>query len=138
MFFGDSWGCSSPALPILEDQILRVATRLGLTKVIVSGHIKISASGGWFCPVCGDKKLPGVQLPYGTTGMHTGGSHDICSCCETEYGLDDWSPGLSCLDAEWARVRLDWLDRSGWNAEALAQLEQNLGLTEAELRARQG
>lgn len=38
------------------------------------------------------------------------------------------------LDDEWMKLRVQMLDQAGWESGLLQQIEENLGLSEADLR----
>lgn len=81
------------------------------------------------CIVCGFINLEQVPIyPFS--------SHEICSCCGTEYGLDvQRIEDVELVRQEWLDEGAPWFyddaDRpDGWNmSTAIFQIEQNLGIT---------
>lgn len=94
--------------------------------------LPIDESGHYLCLVCGEDW--GDTPPYGEDG---GPSFDMCSRCGTEYGYHDGEtlhhPGEP-LAQRIIRLRVEWLERAGWPAEALAQLQRQLAINEEEAR----
>ena len=88
----------------------------------------------WVCPVCGstDASVP----PWANSAMITGvadpaeiqkvsPSEDFCSCCEVFFGQDDLRvrfDSTRTLDEKWHWLRIKWLERVGWDDEAITQL----------------
>ncbi|MDM3871439.1 hypothetical protein QSV34_08730 [Porticoccus sp. W117] len=78
------------------------------------------------CPVCGwtglDEK---PKYPYS--------SHEICSCCGTQFGLDVVSDsGIKKVREEWLAEGANWFDDetvpTEWNvAAAIRQIKEYLG-----------
>lgn len=79
------------------------------------------------CPVCGYDKL--LEPPYDDAGHP---SHEICPCCNFEYGFDDASEGFT-FDA----YRMEWIcdgfkfnsekDKpDNWNKDALSRQLENI------------
>lgn len=95
-------------------------------------EIRQAVDGKFYCPVCGFL-LPGGEPPYFALTMEGGvddfahASFDICPCCHTEFGFDDYIDGKSRLQ-RWNELRLEWLNRIGWTSEALKQLQDNLDI----------
>ena len=98
--------------------------------------VTVCSDGVWSaCPVCG--YVTGGDLPYiGASPMGSGAdaqrqfatpSFDICPCCRTQYGVDDWVDGVT-VACQWEKLRQDWLNRVGWNEAALQQLHDGLGI----------
>jgi hypothetical protein len=79
----------------------------------------------WYQAV--DDKTGRLSKPYGAA------SFDICPNCKTQYGVDDHSEEHNVTDM-WRGLRTEWLDKVGWDADALRQLKENLGLTEEQAR----
>ena len=87
----------------------------------------------WVCPVCG--VLEGPTPPWRSIGMMTHEADpkvvqnvspldETCTCCNVHFGNDDVSEYVPTrtFDETWHRLRLEWLERVGWNDEAIAQL----------------
>ena len=97
---------------------------------------------GAVCPVCGVILAGGpaycwmtvcngtpLSEPFGVPSFNT------CGCCDTEYGNDDYVAwGTGSREAKWHELRLAWLDRVGWNDEAIQQLQRNLEIDPTTLR----
>ncbi len=98
------------------------------------GTVRCFSDSQWACPICGVMtiELHGDDffLPYYPDPEQGSPSHAICRCCNVQYGLEDfpWEDDAS-LDHMWSRLRIEWLNRVGWDEPSLAQLRENLGLT---------
>src|SRR5688572_8824757 len=79
-----------------------------------------TSEGHFACPVCGDDW--GDLAPYSNgfpcdaNGKPIGEtfafpSHDICPCCDTHFGPDDYvNPGEGISTVErWEQLRAEWL-----------------------------
>jgi hypothetical protein len=107
------------------------------------GQLREFEGEGWACLICGElwsgrpPYLPndGVMGPKRDRSSPATG--DICECCDAEYGLEEAvapsAPPGSAL-RQLVALRTRWLDRSGWDAASLAQLERGLGITEERAR----
>ncbi len=72
-----------------------------------TGGKTMSIEAKFTCPVCGCGELE--KPPRSET---TGGSHEICPCCDFEFGYDDEDQGIS--DEEWRRR---WIEKGmPWSA----------------------
>lgn len=103
--------------------------------------LRFTDGGSPICPVCG-------EVWYGSggdrwhcwaerddSGWHLIASYSICNRCHTESGNDDaCGPGQS-LEEAWRRLRVEWLSRKGWSAEAACRIEENLEIPREKLRA---
>lgn len=87
----------------------------------------------WVCPVCGS--IEGPTPAWRNVAMITREADpnviqqvspldETCTCCDVHYGVDDVSACVPTrtLDENWHRLRLEWLERGGWNDESIAQL----------------
>src|SRR4051812_14121147 len=85
---------------------------------------------GAICPVCGFHHrgepaydLYQTVLPDGSLSESFGAaSFQTCPSCNVEYGNDDQSDDRS-VSSMWEQLRLAWLNRVGWNDQALGQLQ---------------
>jgi hypothetical protein len=67
------------------------------------------------CPVCGYPEIK--SPPYGETGSP---SYEICPCCGTEFGCDDYETENETLRKKWIQSGAKWWSSSispplGWN-----------------------
>lgn len=94
--------------------------------------------GSWACPICGEPwySFPPYWPNDGVLGPLREQSSpelgEICPGCDVEFGVDEgvapYAP-IGLLKEQWSELRRQWLDRVGWNQDALDQLEENLGMT---------
>jgi hypothetical protein len=100
-----------------------------------------TATGGNVCPVCGDvceeykegawRSNRSVQASNGVDFIG-GPSYDICTCCGTQYGLDDMMGSSDgTVQTAWRELRKRWLESEGQSQAAYAQLESISELTGA-------
>ncbi|MDG6908470.1 MAG: hypothetical protein JRN20_22090 [Nitrososphaerota archaeon] len=62
---------------------------------------------GNYCPVCGFKLW---FEPWDYLSENSA-SHEICPCCFTEFGFDDWADGNpNARPAIWDQLRKEWID----------------------------
>lgn len=98
--------------------------------------------GTFPCPICGD---PWPYPPYTPNDGKLGSVHsvstpaygDICECCDVEFGVEEGVSSYSrpgSMRAQWAKLRVDWLDRVNWDPASLKQLCDNLGISEEMVR----
>lgn len=68
------------------------------------------------CPVCGLRSL--YEHAY---DKNENPSFEICSCCGTEFGYDDFTKSHSVLRKEWMEKGCPWFNESkkpkDWNLE---------------------
>jgi hypothetical protein len=65
----------------------------------------VPSETGFFCPVCGYAGLH--ELPW----VGSAASDEICPCCGTHFGLDDFVSGNAKLrPATYERLRRAWID----------------------------
>jgi hypothetical protein len=101
-------------------------------------EMRVAEDGRSACPVCGG--LFAGELPWDyywscdEQGNKTGepyaaASFDICPCCNTQYGLDDYVKSSEDMTQQqkWAELRREWLQRVPHTPEVVEQL-QNLGI----------
>ena len=96
-------------------------------------------NGEFACPICGE---PWPFPPYVPSTVSRPLScpaiGDICMGCDVEFGVEEgcapYAP-IGWMHRQYAEYRTQWLNRGGWTKEQLAQLERNLGITEAQARA---
>jgi len=107
------------------------------------GELRELDDGTWACPICGE---PWYQFPpYWPNDGELGPIHsvsstetgEVCPGCEVEFGVDEgvapYAP-IGFQKEQWSLRRIEWLDRVGWNKDALRQLCENLGITEDQIR----
>jgi RNA polymerase subunit RPABC4/transcription elongation factor Spt4 len=58
------------------------------------------------CPVCGVTNAV-KDLPWNSDGF---ASEDICPCCGTHYGEDDWAEDVVGRRVLWTELRKKWID----------------------------
>lgn len=91
---------------------------------------------GYYCPICGEgpAEYPAYELQNGT--IQPLWWHDICSVCRTqfeaEFELTSNDTAKSFAEAVLS-LRLTWLCREGWPAEGIRLLQDNLGLSDADI-----
>lgn len=97
-------------------------------------RLRTPADGRPICPVCGLKWDAGAEPAWAKNGEMTAEgvplvepNWGICPCCNTEFGNDDVNGPAETLEASWARLRADWLDKHGATDSARRQLRDNLG-----------
>lgn len=107
------------------------------------GELRQLDDGSWACPICGE---PWVRFPpYYPNDGELGPLHpvssaelgEVCPGCEVEFGVDEYvstHAPIGALKEQWSKLRIQWLDRVGWNHDALNQLRDNLGITEDQIR----
>jgi hypothetical protein len=105
-------------------------------------RLRVTTDRRPICPVCGDAwAQPDAEHawhPYGPVNPDgvpcLSPSFSICPSCHTEFGNDDIPDAGMGMLTSWAILRYRWLDSIGWNAKALAQLQENLAICEKEVR----
>jgi hypothetical protein len=103
-------------------------------------EIRETSDGRFYCPVCGFL-LSGSEPPYSppvtkegvAVGDYAGPSFNICPCCDTHFGNDDYVEAGSVLK-RWSELRIDWLNRVDWTSDALKQLRDNLDIDTDKLK----
>jgi len=107
------------------------------------GELRQLDDGSWACPICGEPwhRFP----PYWPNDGELGSVHSvstpelgaICPGCDVEFGVDEGCAPyaqIGWMHRQYRELRVRWLDRVGWSAEALKQLQENLGISEAQAR----
>ena len=103
-----------------------------------AGELRQLDNGDYLCPICGWAwgDSPPVFPPSDTHPVSGWAFGDVCEC-GVEMGVDiidapDTAVGFVAL--LFKELRTAWLDRVIWNPDALAQLQNNLGLSEETVR----
>ena len=96
-------------------------------------------SGTFGCPICGTPWPYPPRAPVERLGETSAPAFgDVCDGCGVEFGVDEgcapYAP-TGWMRRQYAEFRTLWLDRGGWSAEQLAQLEGNIGISELQARA---
>lgn len=97
-------------------------------------ELRFTRDGLNVCPVCGfiEGGYPAYSdecysvdksgKPFGEPS--TCGSCEMCSCCETEYGLDDFPDSkVTTVKGKWEELRQKWLEKVGKTKEVIEQLK---------------
>jgi hypothetical protein len=87
-------------------------------------------NGHFACPVCGvDTAEPAYADGYGLDGegrqvtpVFAMGSHEICRCCRTQWGDDDYPDEGKTTTEMWQALRTEWLRKVPDRAAAAEQL----------------
>ena len=119
--------------------VRRIMSRLQSHELIKrSGErivIYVADDGRSACPVCGillsgewawDYYWAADEHGNKIGEPHAGASFNICPCCNTQFGFDDYVERGSQTD-RWAALRRKWLERAPRNLEVVEQL-QNIGV----------
>ena len=128
-----------------NEKFYLIKCKVSADEVITIRHLM---DGRALCPVCGCKSIHPCEpawsetLEYGDDGLHyCGASFNICSCCDTQYGLDDVDRNVEgkklSTNEAWAFLRKEWLlsmRRLKKLEEAIGQL-RSIDISDAEINA---
>ena len=106
--------------------------------------LRCPEEGAYFCPICGSLYYgsPGYW-PYGYNpeSGRSVGSWQECPNCGIVYGHTDMvlmDAGPGSTEAAWKEIRLEWLNRTGWQDQDLRKLKENLEIDVEALKKEAG